>query len=116
MNKTEQLISFLKQIPYTERKDIDSCPYMSLEDDSPLGSFFIRVDDTEGTNYFSIEVETEYFEGGDRYEYGHSEVERREVTEVTDVNYFTENADIIKIEDASTEQLNIIYSELPCNY
>lgn len=117
MSKVNQLIDFLKQIPYTERKNLYSCQHMSLEDDSPLGGQFVRVDEKDTTNYFSIEVETQYFSGGDNPdEFGYTEVERTEVTEVTDVNYFTESADMIKIEEATKEQLSIIYSELPANY
>jgi hypothetical protein len=115
MSKVNNLISFLKQIPYTERKTIDSCPYMSLESDI-VDEYYIRVEEEGTTNYFNIEVETEYFAGGDRDEFGQSEVERREITEVTDINYFNEDADMIKIEDATEEQLDIIYSELPINY
>ena len=51
MNKVNELISFLKQIPYTECKTLYSCQHMSLEDDSPLGGQFIRVDEKGTTNY-----------------------------------------------------------------
>lgn len=116
MNKVNNLISFLKQIPYTERKTINSCPHMSLESDI-IDEYYIRVEEEGTTNYFNIEVQTEYFSGYEEYdEEGKSDVERTEVTEVTEVYLFDENADEIKIEEATKEQLADIYSELPINY
>ena len=115
MDKIDELIKFLKQIPYTERRNMYSCEHMSLECDIE-DEYFVRVNDGDTDNYFSIEVETEYFPGGDCDDFGNVEIERREIISVYDVNYFNDNGDMIKIKEATKEQLKIIYSELPVNY
>ena len=117
MDKIDELIKFLKQIPYTERKTIDSCPYMDFEYDVVWEKDELIIRPEDETNYFTLDIDMEHFEGGEVYdEEGKSDIERTEITAVNKVEYWDEDSNLIKIEEATTEQLNIIYSELPCNY
>jgi hypothetical protein len=110
MNKIDFLIDFLKRIPSTERRDIDSCPHIWWEDND-----YLVVTMEDGT-YFTLDVETEYSAGGDYDEFDKVSIEKTEIIDVTDIKYFNEDGDDIKIQDPRLDQLKTVLNQLPINY